>query len=102
MVKIQSDKSFQTLARNNILFQAIHFSCATSLFAVVCFRTTYKEIRDSFAQDLKRSLTCRLEIIEDSIEDNKREDMQTLFSSFELCRRINYPIETIPVSLYEG
>ena len=50
-------------------------------------------------------MACRVEIIEDQVEDCSSEDkenIQNLFSSFELARRVNYDFGVVPISLYEG
>ena len=81
------------------------FECNTSLFCVVSTKSTHNCLHANIIEDLRRTLSARLDIIEDQVEEQKLESdkgLQTIISSFELPKRINYPLENIPVSLYEG
>jgi len=76
-----------------------------SVFGVVNSKSTFSEAREILSEDIKRSMACRVEIIEDQVEDCSSEDkenIQNLFSSFELARRVNYDFGVVPISLYEG
>ena len=72
-------------------------------------KSSFGDLKSNLKSDLNRSLAARLEIIEDQVEDRKLEQegleqqkLQTLISSFKLAKRVNYPLQQIPVSLYEG
>ena len=76
-----------------------------SVFGVINSKSTFSEAREILSEDIKRSMACRVEIIEDQVEDCSSEDkenIQNLFSSFELARRVNYDFGVVPISLYEG
>ena len=76
-----------------------------SVFGVVNSKSTFSEAREILSEDIKRSMASRVEIIEDQVEDCSSEDkenIQNLFSSFELARRVNYDFGVVPISLYEG
>ena len=76
-----------------------------SVFGVINSKSTFSEAREILSEDIERSMACRVEIIEDQVEDCSSEDkenIQNLFSSFELARRVNYDFGVVPISLYEG
>ena len=88
-----------------LILQALNFVCNMSVFGVVNSKSTFSEAREILSEDIKRSMACRVEIIEDQVEDCSSEDkenIQNLFSSFELARRVNYDFGVVPISLYEG
>lgn len=89
----------------NIAKSALNFVCNMSVFGVVNSKSTFGEAREILSEDIKRSMACRVEIIEDQVEDCSSEDkenIQNLFSSFELARRVNFDFGVVPISLYEG
>jgi len=89
----------------NVSNTSLNFVCNMSVFGVINPKSTFSEAREILSEDIKRSMACRVEIIEDQVEDCSSEDkenIQNLFSSFELARRVNYDLGVVPISLYEG
>ena len=97
--------NFSRFSYSLLNLKALNFVCNMSVFGVVNSKSTFSEAREILSEDIKRSMACRVEIIEDQVEDCSSEDkenIQNLFSSFELARRVNYDFGIVPISLYEG
>jgi len=81
----------------------ISLKSAISLFGILSPKSTYNDLTECLRDDLKRSMICRLSILEEQILDQvKDENVETLFSSAPLPKRVNYELNTVPVSLYQS
>ena len=73
-----------------------------SVFGVISPKSTFTDLNRVIQEDVKRSMICRLAILEEQILDQTSgENVETLFSSCQIPKRVNYALGDLPVSLYE-
>jgi len=83
----------------------VNIRCSMSLFALICPKSTHGELVERLQDDMRRSMVCRLAIVEEAVVDAVRDDektVETLYSSSQLPKRVNYVLNDVPVSLYES